>query len=150
MARITWPVICLIAIGCASCHKQNQSVSIQFRIAEEQPAEGLTEKIFSGWGTQKTFYLHDEVLLAEEDIVSASVIMLREHPAVEVVFSEAGREQFAQLTEENVGKRLGMVIEGKLVCAPMIRAPITTGKAIIEGDLLPDEAQRIARGLLRK
>ena len=68
-------------------------------------------------------------------------------PAVSVVLTEAGREKWARVTEESVGKPIAMLVDGELVAAPTVRAPITQGRAIITGRFTPEEAQHIADGL---
>jgi preprotein translocase subunit SecD len=106
--------------------------------------------VFSGWGRTETFYLHDEVLLTESDIVKASVVTLQKYPAVEVIFSEAGREKFAQITAQNINKHLGVLVNGELVCVPLIRDTVSIGKAIINGDFSEEEARRIANKLVQR
>ena len=137
-------IMFLVGGGCA----KDQRVRLEFRLAETEPGEGLTEITVSG--TDERFYLHEEVLMTNADIDTASVVMWSERPSIEVVFTEGGREKFARVTRDNVGKRLGMVIDGELVTAPVIRAEIREGKAVINGDFSQDEAKRIAEGIVGK
>lgn len=137
-------ILLLFSYGCA----KEQDVGLQFRIAETEPGEGLTEMTLAG--TDERFYLHDEVLMTNVDVDTAFVAMWSERPSVEVVFNEAGREKFARITRENLGRRMGMVVDGRLVTAPTIRAEIRMGKAVINGDFSQEEAQRIAEGVIGK
>jgi preprotein translocase subunit SecD len=132
------------------CQQSNDAVTVQVFVAEEQPGEGLSEMRLSGWGQQETFYLHGEVLLDNSDIDSASVVPWRGYPAVEIMLSEEGRERFTRITSENIGNRLGFLVNGQLVCAPVVRDTIVKGKALINGEFSEEEALRIAKGLNRQ
>ena len=67
------------------------------------------------------------------------------HPVIEIAFTKNGTEQFATLTEKSVGKRLAIVIDGKLCSAPVIQSPISSGKAQISGNFSKDEAKDLAK-----
>lgn len=63
---------------------------------------------------------------------------------VRLKFTSEGAKQFAQVTKENVGKRLAIVLDGKVKSAPQIREPILNGEAQINGDFSLDEARLIS------
>ena len=122
-------------------------MTLEFRIAEDEPAPGLTEMEFDPTG--ESFYLHDEVLVDQSDVDSAVVIMHDGRPAVELLLTSVGTRKFEDLTERNVGKRCGMVLNGQLVSAPRIMTPIRVGRAIVASDFTEAEARRVAQGLSR-
>jgi preprotein translocase subunit SecD len=99
--------------------------------------------------TGEHFYFHDEVLVNESDVDSAIVIMQNGRPAVELVLTSVGTQKFEELTERNVGKRCGMLLNGQLVSAPRIMTAIRVGRAIVTSDFTEAEARRIAQGLSR-
>ncbi|MBR5129758.1 MAG: protein translocase subunit SecD [Alphaproteobacteria bacterium] len=53
--------------------------------------------------------------------------------AVSFSFKSIGAKKFANATRENVGRRLAIVLDGKVISAPTINTPITGGKGIITG-----------------
>lgn len=65
-------------------------------------------------------------------------------PVISVEFSDVGRELFAQITKENLNKRLAIVLNGQLCSAPEIRAEISGGKAQISGSFTEAEAIELA------
>lgn len=65
-------------------------------------------------------------------------------PQIEIEFSAAGAEQFAQITKDNLNKRLAILLDGKLYSAPLIRSEITGGKAQINGSFTAEEASELA------
>jgi len=137
----------LLTAGICSC-STDETVTVEFRIAEVEPALGLTEMTISG--IDEKVYLHDEVLLTNADIDTAFVSMRNERPAVDVFFTDSARGEFAAITRGNMGKRMGIVVDGELVSAPVIRSPILQGRAIIMGDFTTEEAERIAEGIMHK
>jgi SecD/SecF fusion protein len=60
----------------------------------------------------------------------------------EIAFSldSAGAETFGQITRENVGRQLAIILDGELQTAPVIKSPIEGGNGVIEGDYTPQEA----------
>jgi preprotein translocase subunit SecD len=136
--------LALILLGSFACSEE-QRVTLEFRIAEDEASPGLTEAVFGP--ARVRFYLHNEVLLDESDVDSAHVTTQGGRPAVEVLFTSAGSQKWEELTERNVGKRCGMILNGNLVSAPRIMAPIRVGRAIVAGDFTEAEARRVAQRL---
>jgi SecD/SecF fusion protein len=60
-----------------------------------------------------------------------------------ITFTEEGALKWAQMTRENLGRNIAIVINGKVVTAPKVMAEIRQGKCLISGDLSKDEAGRI-------
>jgi len=58
-----------------------------------------------------------------------------------------GGKRFADVTRDNVGHQLAIVLDGELVTAPRINSPIETGSGQITGDYTPEEAQGLANVL---
>lgn len=65
-------------------------------------------------------------------------------PVVGLTFNEEGKEKFSQLTETYIDKPIAIFLDDQIVTAPMVRAHITTGQAIIEGEFTADEAKQLA------
>ncbi|MFW6413848.1 MAG: protein translocase subunit SecD [Verrucomicrobiota bacterium] len=63
---------------------------------------------------------------------------------VSLTFNSTGAEQFADVTSENTGRQLAIVLDNKIYSAPQINEAITGGQAQITGDFSADEANRLA------
>ncbi|MCF7855670.1 MAG: protein translocase subunit SecD, partial [Candidatus Pacebacteria bacterium] len=63
---------------------------------------------------------------------------------VSLSFNDEGASEFAKLTSDNVGRRLAIVLDGKVYSAPVIQQAITGGQAQITGNFGPEEATRLA------
>ncbi|WP_119276851.1 protein translocase subunit SecD [Calidithermus roseus] len=65
-------------------------------------------------------------------------------PIVELSFKPEGAQKFADITRQNVGRRLAIVLDDKVYTAPNINQAITGGNAIITGLSGLEEASDIA------
>jgi preprotein translocase subunit SecD len=64
--------------------------------------------------------------------------------SVSLTFNARGAKVFERVTEENVKKRLAIVLDGKCYSAPVIQDKIPGGKAQITGSFTQDEARDLA------
>lgn len=71
-------------------------------------------------------------------------------PEITVEFTEEGGKRLAKLTEENVGKRVAIFIDGKVQSAPRIMGQITGGRIAVDGPFTAEEANRLADKITRK
>ncbi|MDR3592942.1 MAG: protein translocase subunit SecD [Negativicutes bacterium] len=63
---------------------------------------------------------------------------------VALEFTDEGGKKFADLTAKNVGKQIGILLDGQMLTNPVVNEPIPNGKAIITGNRTIEEAQQIA------
>lgn len=69
-------------------------------------------------------------------------------PVVNFRFDRTGAREFAAITEANVGRPFAIVLDGKVLSAPVIREPITGGSGQISGSFTVQEAGTLS-ALLR-
>ena len=65
-------------------------------------------------------------------------------PVASFRFNGRGARRLAHLTEENVGKPFAIVLDDKVLSAPVIREPITGGSVQISGNFTLEEANSVA------
>ena len=63
---------------------------------------------------------------------------------VAIEFSDEGAKKFADLTTMNVGRHIGIYLDGEQLTNPVVNEPITGGKAVITGSRTLDEAKNLA------
>lgn len=69
-------------------------------------------------------------------------------PLVSFRFDSVGARKFAEITQANVGRPFAIVLDGKVLSAPVIREPITGGSGQISGDFTVEETSTLS-ALLR-
>jgi preprotein translocase subunit SecD len=145
-------VISSIIVGLVySCSEKPQNITpvkVEFRLAETEPGDNLDE--YSLENSQERYYLYQEVLCRNNDIKSTFIEKTFDYYSVSLEFTQMGTEKWAEITGNNIGKRIGILVNNKLVTAPVIRARIDQGKALITGKFSKQEAQRIAEGIIAK
>jgi len=65
-------------------------------------------------------------------------------PVVTLKFNPEGAKKFADITSNNVGKRLAILLDGKVQSAPRIKEAIPSGEAVITGRFTIEQAQDLA------
>lgn len=68
-------------------------------------------------------------------------------PSVGLQFDTTGAQLFADITKANVGKRVAIYLDGRLISAPTVQEQIRTGQAVINGNFTPDEAKVLVGNL---
>jgi len=97
-----------------------------------------------------SYMLEREPVLQGERLLQAgaSIDQRSGAPVVTFRFDEHGKKIFGAITRENVGKQFAIVLDGKVLSAPVIREPILGGSGQIEGNFTTAEASSLA-ALLR-
>ena len=138
----------LVLTGCATMVTTSQAVTLEVRPGSQSPMEGLTEMTVVG--TDQKVYISQDVVVSRNDIASAQVIEGFGSPQILIVFTRAGTEKFSRATENNIGKPLGIVIDGQLFSAPIVRETISTPRMLISGLFTQEQALRIVNGINTK
>lgn len=68
-------------------------------------------------------------------------------PYVSINFNKEGADLFEKLTSENIGKTIGIYLDGVVISAPTVNEKITGGQAVINGQFTPKEAKDLAERL---
>lgn len=68
-------------------------------------------------------------------------------PVVVLDFNEEGADLFAKLTEANVGKIVGIFLDGEAITTPTVQQVIYGGQATITGDFTIEEAKILSQRL---
>ncbi|MDR3320261.1 MAG: protein translocase subunit SecD [Desulfovibrio sp.] len=94
---------------------------------------------------EKRIALEKDIMLTGEDVADARPSFDKMNQAyIMLNFNSRGGRVFEQITDENVGKRMAIVLDGKVCSAPIIRERIGGGRASISGSFTTAEAQDLA------
>ena len=92
------------------------------------------------------YVLQKRVMLSGENLLNANPTIDQQtgKPAVAFRLNASGSKRFGDITTEKVGYQFAIVLDGKVISAPVIRQPITGGNGIITGSFSVDEANDLA------
>ncbi|TPQ34556.1 protein translocase subunit SecD [Bradyrhizobium guangdongense] len=92
------------------------------------------------------YVVKKQVLVAGGDLTDAqaSFDQRTSEPVVSFKFNTSGARKFATATQENVGLPFAIVLDNKVISAPVIREPITGGQGQISGNFTVQSANDLA------
>ncbi|MBB6180258.1 protein translocase subunit SecD [Pseudorhizobium flavum] len=123
------------------------TAKMSFHLLGNQGEPGVT-MLADDQGQQ--FPVLDRVELSGDRLTDARAAFDQQtnEPVVNFRFDTAGASRFAQITQANVGRPFAIVLDNKVLSAPVIRQPITGGSGQISGGFSVEEANTLA-ALLR-
>ena len=67
------------------------------------------------------------IILSGENLIDAQPSFSNQsnQPTVSFTLDRLGSQKFGRITTDNVGKRLAIILDGKIISAPSINEPIT-------------------------
>jgi preprotein translocase subunit SecD len=137
------------ALGAVAQQATPAPTTLEVRLAEQTPGAGLVEVTVQN-STEKV-YLHPETIVTNADVVRATVVpgITSVNFNVAVTFSSAGAAKMSRATASHLNKPVAILINGRVVAAPIVRAQISD-QAVISGDFDRAQADAIAQGLSRR
>lgn len=95
-------------------------------------------------GGPRELAIFKRITVGGERLTDANVTFQDGRPVVGFRFDAVGGKHFGDATRENVGKRLAIVLDGKIISAPVIRDAILGGSGVISGNFTSQQAQDLA------
>lgn len=118
------------------------------RIIIELPGEKNPEKAIETIGKTAVLEFKDEsgtTRMTGNDLKTAKEqIDQGKKNVVAIEFTDEGAKKFADLTASNVGRKIGIYLDGAPLTEPVVNEPITGGKAVITGSKTLEDAKNLA------
>ena len=86
--------------------------------------------------------------LNDQMVVKAEGQQMGDAYSVVVTFNREGARLFRTITKRNVGKPVGIFLDGYLISSPVVEDEISGGEAVISGNFTADEAAALARDIM--
>jgi preprotein translocase subunit SecD len=90
------------------------------------------------------YVVRKRVMVSGENLIDAQPTYQQGEPVVSFRFDSVGGRRFGQVTSENVGRPFAIVLDGKVISAPVIREAILGGSGIISGRFTVQEVSDLA------
>ncbi|HEX5318986.1 MAG TPA: protein translocase subunit SecD [Stellaceae bacterium] len=109
------------------------------------PGDEILNSQESGRGNNAPAYVvHKRVMVGGDTLTDAQATFQNNEPVVSFRFDAAGAKRFGDATRENVGKPFAIVLDNKVISAPVIREAILGGSGIISGSFTVQSASDLA------
>tara|TARA_B100001029_G_scaffold171220_1_gene167814 strand:- start:631 stop:2175 length:1545 start_codon:yes stop_codon:yes gene_type:complete len=120
-----------------------KTAQLNFRLVKENEEFGV-EKMLSERGEELN--VSKRVVMSGENLIDAQPNFSNQsnQPSVSFTLDRVGAQKFGRTTSDNVGKRLAIVLDKKIISAPAINEAITSGNGVITGNFSFQEATDLA------
>jgi len=95
-------------------------------------------------GAPANYVVKRRVMVSGENLVDAQPSFQDGQPVVSFRFDTVGGRRFGKATTENVGRPFAIVLDGKVISAPVIQTAILGGSGIISGSFTVQEVQDLS------
>ena len=123
-----------------------KTANLSFRFITDQDSSDFgSEKMFFEDGSEEAI-VSKRIILSGDNLIDAQPRMDTQTNQTVVTFSmdRLGTKKFAKATIDGVGKRLAIILDNKIISAPVIREAITGGNGQISGDFTFQSATDLA------
>lgn len=123
-----------------------KTANLTFRFISDDDASGFgSEKMFFEDNIEEAI-VSKRIILSGDNLIDAQPRMDNQTNQTVVTFSmdRLGTKKFAKATIEGVGKRLAIILDNKIISAPVIREAITGGNGQISGNFTFQSATDLA------
>ena len=120
-----------------------KTAKLNFRLVSDNTEFGIDELVSE---TGQKLNVSKRIVMSGENLIDAqpSIQNQQNEPTVSFTLDRLGAQKFGRATTDNVGKRLAIVLDGKIISAPNINEPITSGNGMISGNFTFQEATDLA------
>ncbi len=127
-----------------------QTAKLTFRLVDvtarpSAPPAG-SEVVYDEANPPEAYVLRRRVVVSGENLVDSQPGFDQQtnEPIVTFRFDSSGARRFGQVTQENVGHPFAIVLDNKVISAPVIREPILGGSGQISGNFTVEGANDLA------
>ena len=111
-----------------------KTAQLNFRLVTDKEDVFGSEKMISDSG--EDVVVNKKIIMSGDNLIDAQPRGDNQtnQPMVSFTLDRYGAQKFGKVTTNNVGKRLAIVLDKKIISAPVIREPITGGSGTISGN----------------
>lgn len=128
-----------------------QTAKLTFRLVDEaasaDPTGRLppgTERLPSTEEGARSWVVQKRIMVSGDTLVDAQPTFQTGEPVVSFRFDALGGKRFGEATRNNVGRLFAIILDDKVISAPVIREPILGGSGVISGNFTTQSAQDLA------
>ncbi len=118
------------------------AVRFEIRSTSDEPIAGWSKRTHRGM----TFYLSPQVAIANPDVASAWPEPRGNAFEIGLAMTEQGAIKLARFSQERIGERAAILLDGEIFAAPLIQGVISE-RAAIHGNFSQEEARFLAAGI---
>jgi len=122
-----------------------KTANLTFRLVADNE-EVFGSELLPYENSDDQLHISKRVIVSGDNLVNAKPSLDRQtnETVVSFTFDRAGSKKFARATSKNVGNRVAIILDNKIISAPVVQEPILTGQGQITGDFTFQSATDLA------
>ena len=122
-----------------------RTANLTFRLVSEAENVFGSELLFFEDSTDQ-LNVSKRVVVSGDNLINAQPSLNRENneAVVNFTFDRPGSKKFGRATSDNIGKRIAIILDNKIISAPVVRESIVTGQGQISGNFTFQSATDLA------
>ena len=122
-----------------------RTANLTFRLVSDSE-NVFGSKLLTFENSEDQLNVSKRIILSGDNLVNAqpNLDRLSNEAVVNFTFDRVGAKKFGRATSDNVGKRLAIVLDNKIISAPVVREAIVSGTGQISGDFTFQSATDLA------
>ena len=122
-----------------------KTAKLTFRIVSEEDNE-FSSELLSFEDSDEKLNISKRIVVSGDNLINANpkIDNQTNQAIVTFTFDRVGAKKFGRFTTDNVGKRLAIILDEKIISAPQIREPILGGNGQISGNFTFQSATDLA------
>ena len=134
-------VLAFLQLSCAehTCNAKRNLLQLEFKFVADA-------------SDPKNLVFEDKAVIDNEDIADAYCILNGNRRFIVIRMTPEGSKKFKSVTEKNLGKQIAILLDDKILSAPVVQEPITNGavQIALPEDITKKQASVLVAGILNK
>jgi len=122
-----------------------KTANLSFRLVTETE-DNFGSELMSFENSEDRINVSKRIILSGNNLINAKPTIDNQNnqTVVSFTFDRVGAKKFARITTDNVGKSMAIILDNKIISAPVIREPILGGNGQISGNFTFQSATDLA------
>ena len=122
-----------------------KTANLSFRLVSEDE-DSFGDELLYFENSEQQLNVNKRIILSGDNLINAKPTIDNQNnqTVVSFTFDRVGAKKFGRITTDNVGKRLAIILDNKVISAPTIQEPILGGNGQITGNFTFQSATDLA------
>jgi preprotein translocase subunit SecD len=120
----------------------NASETIRLSKVSDEPSAETESLHLTNAQSDQVLFVQRAAEISDDQISSVEIVE-RDGSVLRVYLTEEGNRRFGNLTQDQTGRRIAIIVRGFLISAPVVMQHIPSGPFEISGNLSKAEAEEI-------
>ncbi|MHA1540072.1 MAG: protein translocase subunit SecD [Alphaproteobacteria bacterium] len=131
-----------------------QTAKMTFHVVDDDAVSAVTGRVKPGYerlplldaapGRPATTIINKRIMVNGDNLIDSQPTFQQGEPVVSMRFDSIGTKRFADASKKYVQRQFAIVLDGKVLSAPVIREPILTGNGVISGNFTIEGAKDLS------